>query len=881
MLQLSDRRNLPPMLVQYLEYKDQYPDAFLFFQVGDFYELFFDDAVKVATELNLTLTSRDKGADPIPMCGVPIGAVEGYLSRLVQNGYSVAIVSQQPVPNGFKGMVPRRLDRIITPGVQLLGGDGLNHGVVGAIFAESVQGCIVATTDVQSGMIVLDEGLHFHQDLLNVLERRMVQEVVWYDRLEGLSLDRRNSTVRIVEARVGTNSKWRGDSYLKEGAFEAVQGFSHASPSVRKCVRLLLNYLEEITINVSALKLSLVTRSEIDSGEGRRMSIDATTRTNLEIDRNIRTGQKEGSLWGSVDKCSTSIGSRRLRDLLIAPLADVATIRERQDLVRVFHRQGIDRNNVQQLLRRNCDMSRVATRIGLGVVTPRELGSVRDTLRILPDIAGILSLHPQEGLLYTRMVEALTVCPELYAAFAEFLVDELPPSLKEGGVVRDEFDPDVARARSLATGGRSWFERFAEEERVRTGITSLKVKFNNVLGFFIEVTLINATKVPPEYEPRQSTTNTRRYVVPELKAAEKEYFKAHETMVAREQVLYEIFVNERRADISILRGIGEALADLDVLVTGGEIAGRGGSCYPEVYDGRDEGNQITIQDGKHPVLKEVLGDAFIPNSVQLGGESQSLMIVTGPNMGGKSTFLRQTALMTILAQIGWCVPAAGMKLNVVDKVFARLGASDNLLEGESTFMVEMREAGMILTQATSRSLVVIDEIGRGTSTTDGVALAQSILEWLVHDIRCRCLFATHYHQLSELNDPRICNVSVQAEYQDGLVVFTHRIAPGAASRSYGLEVARLAGLPEKLLLRARHLLKEGEQLQVQPQNVSTVFDSRRGDGELFSSEVYQSRKEYLANQKGREIMELLNELDPANITPQAAMNLIFELKSIA
>lgn len=879
MLQTIDRRNLPPMLVQYLEYKDQYPEAFLFFQVGDFYELFFDDAVKVATELNLTLTSRDKGADPIPMCGVPIGAVEGYLSRLVQNGHSVAIVVQQQVPNGFKGMVPRRLDRIITPGVQLLGGEGLNHGVVGAVFAETVQGCIVATTDVQSGVIVLDEGLHFYQDLLNVLERRMVSEVVWYDRLEGVSLDRRNSTVRIVEARVGTETKWRGDSYLKEGGFEAVEGFTHASPSVRKCVRLLLNYLEEITINVSALNLSLVSRSERDLREGRRMSIDATTRINLEIDRNIRTGQKEGSLWGSVDKCSTAIGSRRLRDLLIAPLADAPNIRERQALVRVFHKQGVDRHNLQQLLRKSCDMSRVATRIGLGVVTPRELGSVRDTLRILPEIAEILSRYPQQGGLYARLEEALTVRSELYASFSSFLLDDLPPSLKEGGVVRDEFDSEVSRARSLATGGRSWFDRFAEEERVRTGINSLKVKFNNVLGFFIEVTPTNATRVPPEYEPRQSTANTRRYVVPELKAAEKEYFKAHDTMVAREQVLYENFVHERKADMPVLRVVGDALADLDVLVTGGEMAGRGGCCYPEVHDDRNEASEIAIQDGKHPVLCEVLGEAFIPNSVHLGGAVQSLMIVTGPNMGGKSTFLRQTALMTLLAQIGWCVPAAAMRLNVVDKVFARLGASDNLLEGESTFMVEMREAGMILAQATSRSLVVIDEIGRGTSTTDGVALAQSILEWLVQHIRCRCLFATHYHQLSELDDPRISNVSVQAEYQDGLVVFTHRIAPGAANRSYGLEVAKLAGLPEKLLVRARHLLQEGEQVQIE--KINTPFDLDRREGELFSSDVYQSKKEYRANQQGREVLELLNGVDPANITPQAAMNLIFELKSIA
>ena len=876
-----DRRNLPPMLVQYVEYKAQYPDAFLFFQVGDFYELFFDDAVKVATELNLTLTSRDKGADPIPMCGVPIGAVEGYLSRLVQNGYSVAIVSQQPVPSGFKGMVPRRLERIITPGVQLLGGEGLNHGIVGAIFAETVQGCIVATTDVQSGVIVLDEGLHFHQDLLNVLERRMVRELVWYDRLEGAALDRRNSTVRIVEARVGTNSKWRSDSYLKEGSFEVVDGFSHASPSVRKCVRLLLNYLEEITINVSALNLKLATRAETDGLEGQRMSIDATTRTNLEIDRNIRTGQKEGSLWGTVDKCCTTVGSRRLRELLIAPLVSVPHIRERQAMVRVFDSQSVERQSIQNLLRRSADLSRVATRIGLGVVTPRELGSVRDTLQILPDIVDILSLNQVEGLLCARLIETLTVAPSLYVFFTAFLLDDLPPSMKDGGVVRDEFDVEVARARSLATGGRSWFERFAEDERARTGISSLKVKFNQVLGFFIEVTPTNAQKVPSDYEPRQSTANTRRYVVPELKAAEKEYFRAHDTMVAREQILYGEFVNERKGDISLLRAVGEALADLDVLVTGGEIAGRGGFCYPELLEDRDDSKEIVIQEGKHPVLSEILREAFIPNSVQLGGNSQSLMIVTGPNMGGKSTFLRQTALMTLLAQIGWCVPAVKMRLNIVDKVFARLGASDNLLEGESTFMVEMREAGMILAQATSKSLVVIDEIGRGTSTTDGVALAQSILEWLVEDIQCRCLFATHYHQLSSLEDPRICNVSVQAEYQDGLVVFTHRIALGAANRSYGLEVARLAGLPEKLLARARHLLREEDSLRITTEPTDTSFESHRGTGELFSAKDYQSRKEHMLNQQGREVLQLLGEIDPANVTPQVAMNLIFELKRIA
>jgi DNA mismatch repair protein MutS len=869
---MIERKSLPPMLLQYLEYKDNYPDTLLFFQVGDFYELFFEDAKLVSRELNLTLTSRDKGENPIPMCGMPISAVESYIARLVQGGYSVAVVSQGVLPQGAKGMVPRHLERIVTPGVQLLGNEGFAHGVVSAVFSDTPTSCVVVSTDVQSGLIKVDEGVAAIE-LVNILERRMTKEVVWYEVMHGQQLTSRSSLVKPVESRLAVKVKWRGESYLKNGSFEYVTGFLHSTPAVRKTIRLLLNYLEEITINVVASSLTLQ-----EGEEGERAVIDATTRSNLELESSSRTGQKEGSLWGTLDQCVTKLGSRRLRELISSPFISEIEIQDRINVVRLFTEKEQDRFALRQLLAETSEVSRIATRIALGVVSPRELSSMRSTLRVLPEITALLASLNSESSLLHRLKAGLTLPASLYIAYEEFLTDNPPPGLKEGGVVRTGFNTEVDHFRTMALGGKQWFEQFAEEERRRTGISSLKVRYNQVLGFFIDITVANATKVPPHYEQRQSTVNSRRFVVPELKEAEKEYFSAQEKMVKAELELWKFFIAERVHETPIYRVLAEALADIDMLATGAELARVNSYCEPVI-----EGAIINIVDGKHPVLARYLGGQFIPNSIKIGGNNAKSLIVTGPNMGGKSTYLRQAALIVIMAQIGWFVPARSATIGVVDRFFARLGASDNLLEGESTFMVEMRETSTILAQASEKSLVVMDEVGRGTSTTDGVALAQAILEWILYQSRCRCIFATHYHELCDLENDLVKNISVQAKYVEGEVVFTHRIIEGAASRSYGVEVARLAGLPRSLLERARSLIDAAELLKHKETEGSfcgalSVIDGKTAGKDPYGSETVFLRPVDPHNQIALDLTKRLQETDPSSLSPLEALKLIYELK---
>lgn len=862
----SRDKTLPPMLQQYLEYKETYSDALLFFQVGDFYELFFDDAVFVARELNLTLTSRDKNAlNPIPMCGVPMGSVDGYLQRLVEGGFSVAVVSQQPVPAGFKGMVPRFLERVITPGVQLLGRESQSHGTVAAVYVESDSQVWVASTDVQSGAIRIDDDLRLDV-LVDTLERRMVNEVVLFAKPSGV--DRRKTEIRLIERRLNSRIKWREESYLEDGDFNEIGGFHFCEPAVKKTVRLLLNYLEETTIDVAATALKIQTGSN-----DAYLVLDATTRSNLEIDRTVRSQRKEGSLWGVLDHTVTVSGSRRLRELLCMPFADQVKIQERLDSVSELCDQEGLRSGLRRLLKDTGDLGRIATRIALGVVHPRELGSLRDSLQIAETIQ---SLIDTSDTLLLSIKGALEVDGDAITLLQDFLAQDLPPNTKDGGIVRDGFHPEVDRLRQLACGGKSWFDNFAQEQRELTGISSLKVKFNQVLGFFIEVTATNANKVPAHYEPRQHTTNARRYVVPELKQAESEYFGAKSRLVELERQLMDELVAGLKNYVDLFRLVAYTLAELDVLSTAAEVAQRNGYTRPTI--GREG---IHLIAARHPVLVENLGSSFVPNPLELGGATRHrVMIVTGPNMGGKSTFLRQTALITIMAQCGWFVPAESAHLELVDRVFARLGASDNLLEGESTFMVEMREAAAIVAQANNKSLVVIDEVGRGTSTTDGVAIAQAILEWITLKTKSYCLFATHYHQLCSLaHQPEyrdfVTNVSVGSQHVDGEVVFTHQIVPGQASRSYGLEVARLAGLPQELVARAAAILDAESDQAPAVRPVASKTSALQPS--LFPDHSFRSKRELEELKHLRGLRRKITNIHPDNLSPREALGVLYDL----
>lgn len=865
-----DRSKLPPMLMQYLDYKGRYPDALLFFQVGDFYELFFDDAVAVSRALNLTLTSRDKNSDnPVPMCGVPIGVIEGYIDRLLAQRFSVALVSQKEVAEGHKGPVERTLDRIVTPGIQILSHTQGNRSAsyVAALIPGTSQDIALAFSEVQSGKISVRDGYDLRRAIAD-LQRISPAELIVPATVGQLKIDRRQGWVRDLEVHLpDTSIKFRHERPLESDGerslkLAAVAGYSSQSPVAKRSVRLLADYVDEVTVGAGVPLIEVVTES--DDGA---LLIDSMTRTNLEIVRNNRDGGLDGSLYHLIDCTITGGGSRLLRQWLLAPLARLDEICARQAAVsslKIFS----ERSRLRALLREVVDCERIAMRIDLAVATPRELSALRDTLRVIPEIKHMLQeISGVDADLVQQLCAALDPLDSLQARLSVVLTDEPPLAVNQGGIVRDGFDGALDQLRMITRKGRSWIEELEAAERERTGISSLKIKFTSVFGYFIEITNSNLGKVPTDYVRKQTTANSERFFTEELKRRETEILGADDRALIRERELFVALRAEVKQHSDALRGNARVLSQLDVLSALADLSDREGYVRPELADS----DELEIVNGRHPVLGSLLRNEFIPNSVTMGGAGKRCFIVTGPNMGGKSTFLRQTALLVVMAQIGCFIPAEKARIGIVDRIFARIGASDNLREGESTFMVEMREASSIVANAQERSLVLIDEIGRGTATLDGLALAQAILEWMVVKSRARVLFATHFHELTLLENiyPSVKNLSVGSEDRGKMIIFTHRIVEGAANRSYGLEVAERAGLPTALMRRARALHSELVIREDSAQQVSPQLS-------LFQAPVEQAPVE--SRPLRNPVVEKLAALDLNQMTPLEALNMLAQLQ---
>lgn len=812
-----DEPKIPPMLGSYLEYKKAYPDALLLFQVGDFYEIFFEDATTASKVLNLTLTTRDKHQpNPVPMCGVPVSVVDGYLSRLVEAGFSVAVVSQDagdPLAKGASGKVTvrRKLERIVTPGVRIhlrAEGDGGESGTL-SVYFETDQEIAVAFTTVQNGALVVHDG--FPLAALNgEVAKFGPQEVILPSAVRGKKIDRRTPWVRELEKVVpGVSIKFRSEPQLHEdrnrGRIVAdIPGYAALGVAAKKATRLLISYIDETTVTSSVSFHHIVRALNTQS-----VGIDSSTRASLELVRNIRDGTTHGTLFEAINRTVTIGGARLLRSWLSQPCCLREDIERRLDFVALLLREVELRRELREALRFVADVERIATRIELELASPRELGALRDSLLQLPRIREVLARVPQSGasLPLLRELNATLGSDERWGIrLADFLVENPPLTTHEGGIVREGCDGEIDRLRTLRTEGQSWIVTLEDKERRLTGIGSLKIKYNGVIGFFFEVTKTNAAKVPEYFIRRQSTANGERFTTPELRKYEAEVLSAEGKQFGREQVLFETMRRELRGEVARLRALSQGLSAMDVFLSFAELAEGEQYSRPEIV----EDCSLHIDCGRHPVLAALIPGQFVPNSLAMDGAQGRCVLITGPNMGGKSTFLRQTALIVIMAQIGCYVPAKAARIGIVDRIFARIGASDNLQEGESTFMVEMREAAHILAHASDRSLLLIDEIGRGTATADGLAIAQAILEWFIVRSKSRVLFATHFYELTQLEKsyPAVRNCSVGSiDTPDG-VVFTHEIRPGAADRSYGVEVAKLAGLPEALLTRARQLLDE-------------------------------------------------------------------------
>ncbi len=868
------KSDLPPMMQRYLEYKEQYPDALLFFQVGDFYELFFDDAVVVAKTLNLTLTSRDKNApNPIPMCGVPLSVLDGYIDRLLPMGHSIAVVTQTGSGSG----VDRALERFITPAMRLFTSvsSDSSESVLAAVALEpdSRSGAI-ACTDPQTGIVRVKDSLEvptLAKELANISAR----EVILPRSSFGDKVDRRSSWVRSIESVTSSHAvKFRTETTssteLAVSLSESARAEFHAlSPTGKRAVRLLLSYLDEVSLGnaIPIRELSPIRNSGC-------VIIDAATRKNLELVQNTKDGSSVGTLFGFLNSTATPGGARLLRSWVLAPLDAKSEILARQDAVRdLMPHAAVVGSNLSGL----SDLERLAARVELKVASPKDLGAIRDTLERIPLLRELLAECGAP--LLQSIAQQLTLPEGVLEHLKKGLVDSPPHVLNDGGVIRDGYDEALDAIRATRSQADEWRAAFEAREKAATGITNLKVKSNNIIGYFLEIPSSQSSKAPQHYIRRQSTANADRFTTPELKTHEDAVVTAVDRQIRREQLLFTALRDSLIPVVGELRRIASAMASVDVLAALAHTAQRHAWIRPEIT----EDVTLSIRKGRHPIIAALLDGSFIPNSVDFSEQGGRCFIVTGPNMGGKSTYLRQTALIVVLAQIGSYVPAESAVVGLVDRIFARLGASDDLHEGESTFMVEMREASHILSHASPRSLVLIDELGRGTATTDGQSLAQSILEHLALTLESRTLFATHYHEITALAEvsPKIKNLSVGSVEDGDRVVFTHEIQEGPAPRSYGIEVAKLSGLPSFVIERASEILshlseKQGGQAPI----TVPVRPVRAKQDDARQQSLFGSAPQIVRDAVADKVKARVKELDVDTLSARDALQYLYSLKEI-
>lgn len=849
-----------PMMRQYLELKEQVPDCILFFRMGDFYEMFLEDALVASRVLSITLTSRDKGQpDAMPMCGVPHHAMDHYLAQMVEAGFKVAVCDQVEDPKLAKGLVKRQITRVVSPGMftdpQHLPAKA-NRFLAAICFGKERTG--LAYLDLASGEFratSLPAGPSLAAELarLEPAELVLAESQAGHPALAELGppvseLPRSHHAGRPPSAHQARELlESRLAQAWDEDELPAYQAAAMAWSVVAATQRQAPEHLERLLVY------------QVQS----HLLLDATARRNLELFRSIAGGGRAGSLIGAVDQTRTPMGGRLLRDWLGFPLLDLAAIEARHQAVEELTLAPLAITALQDLLDQLPDIPRLVGRASLGQATPRDLGSLRDALLLLPRLVA-----ETQGLAAPLLAEhrhSLGGLEALAARLDASLSDSPPANLAEGGVIRAGVDPELDQVRGLAGSGKDWIAALQAQLRAETGISSLKVGFNKVFGYYIEVTKTHLDKVPESFFRKQTLATGERYITPELKEKEAAVLGAEEKALELEKRLFEELRHQVARHSRPLLGAALAAASLDAL------AGLAGLALSRDYvrPAMSENGPLAISGGRHPVVERMLPEGeFVPNDVTLGGEDQ-VLIITGPNMAGKSTILRQVALIALLAQAGSFVPAESASLPLIDRIFTRVGAMDDLARGRSTFMVEMTETAQILKQATPRSLVVLDEVGRGTSTFDGMSLAWAVAEHL-HDLEgvgVKTLFATHYHELTDLaaSHPRIKNFNVAVKEYQGSVVFLRRLVPGGVSRSYGLAVARLAGLPAPVLERARTILRQLESGGQTPHAPAPAAARGGNQLDLFAPGEHPALKR-------------LRELDLGQLTPLMALNLLDELQ---
>ena len=869
-----------PMMQHYLKTHEEYKDCILFYRLGDFYEMFFDDAKVVSKELELTLTGKSCGAEErAPMCGIPYHAAETYLTRLVKKGYKVAICEQVEDPKLAKGMVKREVTRVVTPGTTLNAqalDETKNNYIMCIAYIGDHYG--ISSADITTGDYYVTE-VDSERKLLDEVNKYQPTEIICNEAfyISGIDIDDMKNRMGIV---IYSLDAW----YFSD---ETAQMTLKDHFKVRDLEGLgLADYDSGVVAAGALLKYLYETQKTTLSNlvaihpytTGKFMIIDSSTRRNLELVETLREKQKRGSLLWVLDKTRTAMGARTLRSFVEQPLIERTEIEERYDAIDEFNTNAITREEIREYLNPVYDLERLITRVTYQTANPRDLIAFRNSIHMLPPIKTLMSDF--QSPLLKRLYEQLDTLDELYELIEHSITEEPPLTLHDGGILKEGYNEEVDRLRKAKTDGKSWLADLEAKEREKTGIKNLKIKYNKVFGYYLEVTNSFKDMVPDYFTRKQTLANAERFITPELKELEDVILGAEDKLIVLE---YELFreVRQKVADELVrIQKTAKAVAQIDVFASLATVAEQNNYCRPKL----NEKGLIDIKDGRHPVVERMIqNEMFVANDTYLDNGSNRVSIITGPNMAGKSTYMRQSALIVLMAQIGSFVPAKSAKIGIVDRIFTRVGASDDLASGQSTFMVEMSEVANILRNATSNSLLILDEIGRGTSTFDGLSIAWAVVEHISNPrlLGAKTLFATHYHELTELEGKlnSVNNYCIAVKEKGDDIVFLRKIVKGGADKSYGIQVAKLAGVPDNVIERAKEIVEELSNNDITEivQNISAEGSSKRSKPKL--DEVDLEQISLLDTMDNDTILNELKELDLGQMTPIEAMNKLYELQN--
>ena len=859
---------MTPMMQQYLKTKEQYKDCILFYRLGDFYEMFFEDALTASKELEITLTGKNCGLEErAPMCGVPYHAVEGYLNKLVSKGYKVAICEQVEDPKLAKGLVAREVVRIVTPGTNLNTSDeSKNNYLMCIVYLSDRYG--ISTADITTGDYFVTE-VDSERKLLDEINKFTPSEIVCNEAFSMSGVDLDDLKFRLNIALYPLESWYFDDEVCKNTLLEHFQVSSLAGLGLTDfgcgtiAAGALLKYLYETQKN----SLSHMTHLQPYT-IGKYMIIDSSTRRNLELVETLREKQKRGSLLWVLDKTKTAMGARTLRSMVEQPLIDRYEIEKRHEAIAELNANVITREELREYLNPIYDLERLIGRISYQIANPRDLIAFKTSLEMLPHIKTLMADFKSP--LLTELCEELDVLSDLQSLIEQAIQEDPPISIRDGDIIKDGFHEDVDRYRKAKTEGKSWLAKVESDEREKTGIKNLKIKYNKVFGYYLEVTNSYKDMVPDYYMRKQTLTNAERYITPELKELEDTILGAEDKLVALEYSLFCELREQISSQVLRIRKTAKAVAMMDVFASLAFVAERNKFVRPKM----NEKGIIDIKGGRHPVVERMIeNDMFISNDTYLDNGNKRISVITGPNMAGKSTYMRQVALIVLMAQIGSFVPADSAKIGIVDRIFTRVGASDDLASGQSTFMVEMTEVANILRNATSSSLLILDEIGRGTSTFDGLSIAWAVIEYISNPriLGAKTLFATHYHELTELEGSLagVNNYCIAVKEKGDDIVFLRKIIKGGADKSYGIQVAKLAGVPEPVIERAKELVEElsAADISLKPKAVPVEMKMEEEQISLFDTV------------NDDDIITEIRDMDLGNMTPLDALNTIYRLQN--